>query len=626
MICLCGATGLRAQQGEADTAVILKEFITRSTRFSAFSTGVKVSSTDSLTRLMVSQNNLAQLLAANSPVFVKAYGPGQLATSSFRGAGAEHTAIVWNGINLQSSMHGQMDFSQLPAGFLDEVELHFGGNSALYGAGAVGGAVVLSNTPGFSRRFSADYTYTAGSFGLDRHWGGLAYGNSRYYIKAKGFLSQADNNYGYRDYTLPGSPVHYRQNAGFRAGGSMVECGTMINPKNEVNIRYWYNHNNSNIPPTIGMAFNRAYQLDEHHRVGADWKFSPNRKNRVITRLAYLTEWLEYEDPSTYLSGRSRARSLVAESEYYRLLGGKTTLNAGVNFQHLQANSEQYVKLAVQNRLALFASLNMRPLERLSFSVSLRQEAADGNILPFTASAGVSYEARKWLALTAHANKSFRLPTLNDLYWITGNPALLPEDGYGQEAGARMKFSGTRTLFDVRVSAFNRNVNNWIVWLPSGGTWTPQNLREVWSRGAELNYKLSRIAGKWMISLRGEFSHVLSTNRKSIAANDQSAGRQLIYIPRLTQQHWISVTWKKLYLAYNHTYTGYRFISTDNSAYLDDYFLGNLFAGYGFRYKKTGFDVRVQYNNIFNARYEVLPARPMPMSNYQLTLSVKFNS
>ena len=42
---------------------------------------------------------------------------------------------------------------------------------------------------------------------------------------------------------------------------------------------------------------------------------------------------------------------------------------------------------------------------------------------------------------------------------------------------------------------FNRNINNWIIWLPEQTFWTPQNLMQVWSRGletrSELNYSIN---------------------------------------------------------------------------------------------------------------------------------------
>jgi len=41
------------------------------------------------------------------------------------GASASHTMVTWNGININSPMLGQLDFSLIPASFLDEVEVFY---------------------------------------------------------------------------------------------------------------------------------------------------------------------------------------------------------------------------------------------------------------------------------------------------------------------------------------------------------------------------------------------------------------------------------------------------------------------------------------------------------------------
>ena len=44
--------------------------------------------------------SIADVLSKNSALFIKTYAPGSLATTSMRGMGAQHTAVLWNGINL----------------------------------------------------------------------------------------------------------------------------------------------------------------------------------------------------------------------------------------------------------------------------------------------------------------------------------------------------------------------------------------------------------------------------------------------------------------------------------------------------------------------------------------------
>ena len=65
---------------------------------------------------------------------------------SMRGSSPQQVAVRWNGININSFSLGQADFSILPAVAFDEVKVHAGGGSALFGSGAIGGSVLLSSS------------------------------------------------------------------------------------------------------------------------------------------------------------------------------------------------------------------------------------------------------------------------------------------------------------------------------------------------------------------------------------------------------------------------------------------------------------------------------------------------
>lgn len=611
---------LLAQTLPADTVKYLPNFTARSHRFESFNIGAKMVQTDSLVKLIAQHDNLAQLLSYNSQVFVRAYGPNQIATTSFRGAGAQHTAVLWNGINLQNSLMGQTDFSLLPVGFIDDISVHYGGNSALYGAGAIGGAVILNNTPAFNKQ-SLSYQIGAGSFGLMQHRLALTYGNKKCYIKARTYYQTAQNNIAYHNYTLADKLLQKLAHAQHKSYGLMLESGYAINAKQEINLRYWYGFTDRNIPPTIGMAVNNAYQIDESNRLGFEWKRTTN-KTRYIGRLAFVNEYLNYNDPTTYNSGTSLSKTIVSELENTIQINLKAALNFGVNYTGNFAQSSGYIHNASRNNLAAFLSINNNWSNKVKTTANLRQDIVDGVIQPYTAGIGADYKLNQYLNFTAKANKSFRLPTLNDLYWVTGNPNLLPEKGYAQELGLAIKRTSVHAFINQQFNVFNRQINNWILWQPYGGAWIPQNLLQVWSRGIELNTRYTYCYNKFMLSLRGDISYLLSTNQKTNVLNDVTVGKQLIYIPRLTYQSWFSVSYNNAYLSINQTYTGYRFTSSDNTSFINDYLLLNVFMGKSFQFKKVKVDAKIHINNILNHEYQVLPSRPMPMRNFLFSLGV----
>ena len=108
-----------------------------SSRLALYGTANKViaiSSTDELAR---NHTSLRQLLAAQSSVNIRSYGVSGLSTVSFRGTGSSHSAIFWEGVNLQSPMNGGLDLTLLPVSFVDDVKLQLGASGALFGGGHI---------------------------------------------------------------------------------------------------------------------------------------------------------------------------------------------------------------------------------------------------------------------------------------------------------------------------------------------------------------------------------------------------------------------------------------------------------------------------------------------------------
>ena len=90
---------------------------------SDYSQTIKKTTLDTILKLDLANLDLGELLAAYTPIFIKSYGRGALATASFRGTGASHTQVLWNDFQINSPMLGQVDFSQVPNSFFDEAEL-----------------------------------------------------------------------------------------------------------------------------------------------------------------------------------------------------------------------------------------------------------------------------------------------------------------------------------------------------------------------------------------------------------------------------------------------------------------------------------------------------------------------
>lgn len=178
----------------------------------------------------------------------------------------------------------------------------------------------------------------------------------------------------------------------------------------------------------------------------------------------------------------------------------------------------------------------------------------------------------------------------------------------------------------VEATYFNRHTKNWIMWLPNeNSNWSPKNIPEVYSRGAETKTELTYSKKEVFIKLIIHTSYVLSTNQKNNSNNDNSAGRQLIFTPRYNGQGTLLLGYKNLNLLFNNNYTGYRFTSTDNSNWLSPYYIANLKCLYSYAFSSVNTEIFYNINNLFNKNYIVVPNNPMPLRNYEIGISMNYH-
>ena len=146
--CLC-ATSTRAQ---LDSLQVLPEVVVSDEKLRDFSPGLAIEKiSDSV--ITKSSSSLTQLAQQETLIYLRENGPGGVSSPSLRGTTAQQTAVVWNGININSQLNGQTDFNTIATRNYDNISLRTGGGSIPYGSGAIGGSVHLNNDIRFGKRF-----------------------------------------------------------------------------------------------------------------------------------------------------------------------------------------------------------------------------------------------------------------------------------------------------------------------------------------------------------------------------------------------------------------------------------------------------------------------------------------
>ncbi|MFN3490534.1 MAG: TonB-dependent receptor, partial [Emticicia sp.] len=114
--------------------------------------GLKVQKIDSATLSRFQFQTLADFLQYQSPIAFKSYGTGQLTSIAFRGTSAMHTAVMWNGLNINNPMAGQTDFSTVPLLGFDQMAIQYGSSASCVGSDAVGGSILLNSVPQWKKQ------------------------------------------------------------------------------------------------------------------------------------------------------------------------------------------------------------------------------------------------------------------------------------------------------------------------------------------------------------------------------------------------------------------------------------------------------------------------------------------
>ncbi len=253
----------RCQSG-SDTVKIKEVIITRK-QISSEQPGYKFFTIDSSLLNGYSHCFLNDLLRDATPLFIKEYGAGLTATSSFRGTSAGHTQVTWNGININDPMLGQTDFSLIPAGMIDNVMVSFGGASMDLGSGAIGGIINLGNEPSWRKETIIDVAPGAGSFGRYSGLLKVSTGSDIFQSVTKAFVNSAENDFRYLDEEAAVPEWKNREHNQLIQKSFMQEL-YFRKSKNVLSARFWYQSASRNLPGSILYGYSGEKQSDESLR------------------------------------------------------------------------------------------------------------------------------------------------------------------------------------------------------------------------------------------------------------------------------------------------------------------------------------------------------------------------
>jgi iron complex outermembrane receptor protein len=102
--------------------------------------------------------------------------------------------------------------------------------------------------------------------------------------------------------------------------------------------------------------------------------------------------------------------------------------------------------------------------------------------------------------------------------------------------------------------------------------------------------------------------------------NDNSAGKQLMYVPEHQANASYRMGYHNFYTSWVACFTGKRYTTTDNSAFLSGYFINNFMTGMKFALKSSSVDINFNVDNLFNINYQSIANYPLPGRSYNIKI------
>ena len=591
--------------------------------------GYKTTTVDSSLLMKYSTSNLSDLLSLNSNIIVKSYGMGGIATPAFRGTGATHTQIDWNGINISSPMLGQSDLSLVPVGFIDDIQIYYGGASMALNSGGIGGIINLETKPVWRKENMITLDDGIGSFGQYSGLIKLKIGNVHFQSVTKVLVQAAENDFRYLNSDRSSEPVWETRKYSEVYQHGLIQEFYYRKTKNVISARIWYQSTNRNLSgSTLTQKVNTGEkQFDESLRTMLNYDIFRGSSSYSLAGV-WMMNRLNYYNRLASIDSRNCSETFIIKGGLERRIGENNVLKINLNDEMNLINSDNYNQKVSRNTVYLTASVENKGAGRVGTSFLVREILDKNSFLIPDFSAGILYRIfeDKEYFVKGNISRNSKIPTLNDMFWTPGgNPALKNEYAFIYELTYGMNQQISRPLkLKYEVSIFRNTIKDMIQWHPGKYSyWTADNIQNVNSMGLESSLSLDYKYNNFRSGFKFSYSFTKATIANSNENNDISKDKQLEYIPENKANTTLILNYKIFYLSWFTIMTGKRYITVDNSKYLPGYFLNNILTGVKLKFNGNFLDINFNIDNIFNVNYQSIAYYPLPGRSYLIKILVQ---
>ncbi len=641
------ALGLVAASAPAEPVLTMDEVVVTATR-----TATPVLDSPDTVTIITAEEVAAAGAATAAEALAKTVGvdvadsgtAGSVKSVRIRGSAAGQVLVLVDGVRMNDSRQGGTDLSLLPVEMIERIEVVRTGASALYGADALGGVVnIITKSRGDA---TVSLSVTNGSYiphaavevsegptqtPVAANWADLV-DTQRVGLQASGSLGSIDvlatgsftratNGFVWND-------AQYTDQWRRQVNGALLEANAFASVtapagsgrlgfKGQVDISSTGAPGSLTWPSTDAAQQRAALQ-------GQFFYANPALTGRLgmEAHAFYKLTRLAYQDPDVMfpVDDTHALHSIGVDLQQQATVADFLQLVYGGNFL---ADLAQSTTIGGRQRYSggAFVEAPFYIGEMLTLAPTARYDLYSDFPGSLTWKLAAVLRLSDTVSLKAGGGRSYRAPTLNDLYWPNdgmseGNPSLQPETGYSAEVGASL----VTEKIEANASAFARYVQDGIQWTEvSPFFYKPMNVGEALYPGAEASLDIEVLPG---LHAAASYTFLYSFVLQGASATYTFAdNKRAIYSPMHTAD--LAVRWakEKTRIGADAKLVGERFTDEANTSGMPLYVVVNA-------------DVKVQLlqnvaltvagKNLLNTVYQTVNGYVMPPFSFWLGLEASY--
>jgi vitamin B12 transporter len=598
--------------------------------------------------------NVADAVSNFAGVNLKDYGGiGGLKTISVRSLGANHTGVLYDGIQLNDAQNGQIDLGRFSLYNVHDIALYNGQAPQIVqpARSFASSSILAINTTRPMLSPAKPYQITAGlsggSFGLINpylQWQQRL--GSQWSFVLNGNYTGANGRYKYKVNGDGSDTLSTRINSDIKAVQTDGALYWAKNDSNKFKLQFNYYNSDRGLPGPVIFYNTSSVQRLQNRDLLLQSSYEHVALNgfHLLVSSKFSQNYLHYTDPA-FLNNSGGINEHYTQHEFYQsaavgyhiLPGWEVSYASDAAVANLQSDVYKYAfptRLTLLNAFASDLTTGRWHFQGnvlhtyITESVNSGKAADPRSVFSPTLMASFKPSDKSDFLLRAFYKDIFRAPTFAEQYYYATVPRTIrPEYVKQFDLGITWgkTFDGLLNDIALTADAYFNKVKDKIIYLPTRSPETPSviNLGNVEIKGLDVTLKTRWLLAKgWEGLLSANYTYqdaIDVTNPTDTYYLDQ-----IPYTPKDLLNFNAGVSHNRLGFYYNYTLSSSRYYVSNNTPeyYLAAYNTSNVSLNYQIAAKKLPVSASFNINNLFNENYVIVRSFPMPGRSYRLSIQI----